>query len=154
MWLVDHVLGCKKAIDLTNEAMGFERHASLLVPDRIPEGVCLFAMGAHKSNHLFYRIGCDNDAKPNAHVIDLEHFCLTNLAVSLNEVKNGRHRRQLFNDIAHIGRDARQVEQAIARNVHEGLDGEPLLEQLHHLADIYVGWAQEFFAKGTFQGWE
>src|SRR5262249_14836166 len=132
--------------------MGFYRHPALFVPDRIPNGVGPFPMGAHNGEHPFDRLGSDNDTESQTHIIDLEHFGLTNLSVLLNEAENGRNRRQLFNDIANVGGDAGEIEQAIARNVNESLDGDLLLEHLHNLTYINVGWTQEFFAKRTFQG--
>ena len=45
-----------KAIALTNKAMGFYSNVSLFVPDRMPNGVCSFPMGANHRDHPLYRI--------------------------------------------------------------------------------------------------
>src|SRR4029453_6384569 len=78
----------EKLVPLTDETPVLDMDAPTLVQDGMPNLVGPLPMRLEKRYRVFCCLGLYNNAEPDAHVIHLEHLCVTDVSECLDKGKN------------------------------------------------------------------
>src|SRR6266536_1880573 len=126
-------------------------HLLLRVGDRVADGAGVAAVPLQDRNGRVDIGGSDHVAKPGSHVEHFEHFGVAHLGVALDQPEE-RLRLDRLVDLVADGRGGpRKIEQTVARDVEQRLHAADLFQDLHRLADVDRGRAQQFLAERGLQ---
>src|SRR5579883_1012019 len=97
-----------------------------------------------------YRTGCllawHDNAEADSHVEDSEHLCVWDLPRGLDDPEDRRRLGEVINNEPNVGRDAEQVEQAVAGHVDERPDCQ-FRKHRQDRRDVNAGWHEQFLAE-------
>ena len=98
-------------------------NAFFFILDRITDDIGILSMSFSDTDDFPRRIFGYHNAKSNTHVINAKHLFVGYITIFLYERKNRRDVRQIVNYIPYIRGYPSEVEEAIARNMRQGLNG-------------------------------